>query len=93
MEQESDESHALKNLSYRKHNRPQILPITNDLLVLRTFLKENITALTAEVREKVMKENWRRLAVLTLARLITFNKRRGNIQNSQYRNKIYIIQS
>ena len=80
-------SHALKNLSYRKHNRPQILPITNDLLILRTFLKENIT----EVREKVMKENWRRLAVFTLARLITFNKRRGNIQNSQYRNKICMI--
>ena len=86
-------SHALKNLSYRKHNKPQILPITNDLLVLRTFLKENITSLTAEVRKKVRKENWRTLAVLTLARLIIFHKRRGNIQNSQYRNKICIIQS
>ena len=82
-------SHALQNLSYKKHNKPQILPVTNDLLALRTFLTESITALTADVRRNAMKENWRRLAVLALARLIIFNKRRGNIQNSQYCSKIY----
>ena len=74
-------SHALQNLSFKKHNKPQMLPVTNDLLVLRNFLTEKITALTAEVQKNAMKENWRRLAVLALARLIIFNKRRGNIQN------------
>ena len=81
-------SHALQNLSFKKHNKPQMLPVTNDLLVLRNFLTEKITALTTEVQKNAMKENWRRLAVLALARLIIFNKRRGNIQNSQYSNKI-----
>ena len=82
-------SHALQNLSFKKHNKPQMLPLTNDLLALRNFLTENIAALTEEVRKNAMKENWRRLAVLALARLIIFNERRGNIQNSQYSNKIY----
>ena len=68
-------SHALQNLSFKKHNKPQMLPLTNDLLALRNFLTENIAALTEEVRKNAMKENWRRLAVLALARLIIFNER------------------
>lgn len=58
--------HALQNLSFKKHNKPQMLPVTNDLLVLRNFLTEKIKALTAEVRKNAIKENWRRLAVLAL---------------------------
>ncbi len=70
-------SQALQNLSLKKHNKPRLLPITNDLMTLRTFLHDNILALTNEVRESPVKENWRKLAVLALARLIIFNKRRG----------------
>ena len=66
-----------------------MLPVPNDLLVLRNLSTENITALSAEVRKNAMKENWRRLEVLALAILIIFNQRRGNIQNSQYNNKTY----
>ena len=44
-------NHALQNLSFKKH-KPQVLPVTNDLLVLRNFLTENITAFTEEVRKK-----------------------------------------
>ena len=56
-------NHALQNLSYKKHNKPQILPATNDLLPLRSFLTESITALTADVIRNAMKEakfggNW-----------------------------------
>lgn len=69
-------SQALQNLSFKKHNKPR-LPITNDLMTLRTFLQDNILALTNEVHENPVKENWRKLAVLALARLIIFNKRRG----------------
>ncbi len=70
-------SQALQNLSFKKHNKPCLLPITNDLMTLRTFLHDNILALTNEVHENPVKENWRKLAVLALARLIIFNKRRG----------------
>ena len=72
-------NHALQNLSDKKHNKRQILPVANDLLALRSFLRESITALTADVIRNAMKEDWRKLAVLTLARLIIFNKRRGVI--------------
>jgi hypothetical protein len=70
-------SQALQTLAFKKHNKPQYLPVTNDLLILRTFLIENIPALTEEVRKNPVEENWRKLAILTLARLISFNKRRG----------------
>ena len=68
---------ALQNLSFKKHNKPQFLPITNDLLALRAFLNENILKLTEEVEKNPMKENWRKLANYALARMIIFNKRRG----------------
>ena len=78
--------HALQNLSF---NKPQMLLVPNYLLVLRNLLTENITALSTEVQKNAMKENWRRLAVLTLAILTIFNQHRGKIQNSQYNNKTY----
>ena len=70
-------SQALKNLSYKKHNKPQLLPITNDLLALRAFLADGISDLTKEVSKNAVKENWRKLAIFALARLIIFNKRRS----------------
>ena len=70
-------SQALKNLSYKKHNKPQLLPITNDLLALRAFLADGISDLTKEVSKNAVKENWRKLAIFALACLIIFNKRRS----------------
>jgi hypothetical protein len=53
-------SQALQTLAFKKHNKPQYLPVTNDLLILRKFLIENIPALTEEVRKNPVKENWRK---------------------------------
>ena len=50
-------SRELQNLSFKKHNKPHLLPITNDLMTLRTFLHDNILALTNEVCENPVKEN------------------------------------
>ena len=61
----------------KKHNKPQLLPATKDLQSLRMFLRDGIQTLTKEVRENPMRENWRKLAVLALARLMIFNKRRS----------------
>ena len=69
---------ALNHLAVRKHNSPQLLPLTTDLLKVREFLIERLASLTLKVTEKVCKEDWRELAELCLARLIMFNKRRGN---------------
>ena len=68
---------ALQSLSTKKHNKPQLLPATKDLQSLRMFLRDGIQTLTKEVRENPMRENWRKLAVLALARLMIFNKRRS----------------
>lgn len=70
---------ALDDLSYKKHNAPQLLPITADLVLLRECLVGKVKMLTNEVRENPTKENWRYLAEVTLARVIMFNKRRGSV--------------
>lgn len=71
-------SPALNHLAYTKHNAPQLFPLTEDLLLLREFLIKNIVELTPKVRSETTKENWRELAEVTLARMVMFNKRRGN---------------
>ena len=70
---------ALGNLSTKKHNAPNLLPITNDLVALRTYLIEKIMSLTKEVSTSANPENFRELSEVSLARLIMFNKRRGKI--------------
>ena len=68
---------ALNNLSAKKHNKSEVLPLTEDLLQVRKYIVERINVLTEKVKKSVAKENWRELAEVTLSRLIMFNKRRG----------------
>lgn len=68
---------ALNNLSFKKHNAPQLLPLTTDLVKLRNYLTENVELLTKEVMKESNKENFRKLTEVSLARMIMFNKRRG----------------
>lgn len=67
------------NLALKKHNAPNLLPLTNDLLALRTYLVQKIETLTPDVSNDANQENFRELAEVSLARLIMFNKRRGNV--------------
>lgn len=68
---------ALDNLSLKKHNKPQVLPLTNDLLEVRNYIVKRIAYLTEKVMKSTTRDNWRELAEVTLSRLIMFNKRRG----------------
>ena len=68
---------ALNNLSAKKRNKPEVLPLTEDLLEVRKYIVECISS-DEKVKKSVAKENWRELAEVTLSRLIMFNKRRGN---------------
>ena len=52
---------ALGNLSTKKHNAPNLLPITNDLVALSTYLIEKIISLTKEVSTNANQENFREL--------------------------------
>ena len=65
---------ALNNLSAKKHNKLEVLPLTEDLLEVRTFIVEQINVLTEEVKMSVAKEKWRQLAEVTVSRLIMFFK-------------------
>ena len=81
------------NLALKKHNAPNMLPITNDLLVLRNYLVEQIKIQTEEVIKDANQENFRELSEVSLARLIMFNKRRGNAQVYYIWNKYIDIDS
>ncbi|XP_028413938.1 uncharacterized protein LOC114536789 isoform X2 [Dendronephthya gigantea] len=68
---------ALDNLALKKHNTPQLLPITEEFLSVRKHVTEQIEQLTKKVTDDVTAERWRKLAEVCLTRLIMFNKRRG----------------
>ena len=65
--------HSITTLNDRKHNQPELLPVTNDLK------KPKIIALTSELQgtNRPLQQNWRDLSEMVLNRLILFNKRRG----------------
>ena len=72
-------SPALDNLAFRKHNFPQLLPFTADLLALRQYVVHQVSDITKSVstRTNTCNKDWRELGELCLTRLIMFNKRRG----------------
>ena len=69
---------CLKNMDTNKFNKLQLLPITEDLLKIRGYMKDNIPAFTKSLHENPKIETWRKLAELTGSRLTIFNRRRGN---------------
>ncbi|XP_028415486.1 uncharacterized protein LOC114538508 [Dendronephthya gigantea] len=70
-------SPAHDNLGLKKTNKPDVLPLTSDLMKLRDYLLEAIKKGTENLRRDRNKENFRVLSEVCLARLIMFNKRRG----------------
>ena len=76
------------NLALKKHNAPNLLPITNDLLTLPTYLVGKVETLKSEVLTNPNLENFRQLTEVSLARLIMCNKRRGNLL--LYCNQLYL---
>ena len=69
--------HSLGTLYKRKFNKPDLLPVTEDLEVLRKHLLQKIVTCTATLKAAPTIQNWGELAETTLCRVITFNKRRG----------------
>ncbi|KAI4470857.1 hypothetical protein MML48_1g16811 [Holotrichia oblita] len=70
-------SAALSTLHQRKLNMPELLPLTSDLLTLAKYMDREILLLNTTIRYKCTQASWNNLAVLTLARIILFNKRRS----------------
>ena len=70
-------SHALSTMANLKFNKPDILPVTSDLIKLRQFLLDEIQVRCRSLEQHPSPENWTALVEVCLSRLIVFNKRRG----------------
>ncbi|KAJ8937233.1 hypothetical protein NQ314_011988 [Rhamnusium bicolor] len=70
-------SNALSSLYKRKINSTHLLPITNDLVKLTSYIDNCISQTKAMLLKNRNNSNWTHLATLTLARIILFNKRRS----------------
>lgn len=70
--------HSMTTLNDRKHNQPDLLPVTSDLQKLKEYITLKIISLTSQLESTRPDERtWRELSELVLNRLILFNKRRG----------------
>lgn len=69
---------CLKTMDVNKFQKVALLPLTDDLMKVRSFLKGVIPKLTKELDEKPSTELWRSLAEALAVRLTIFNRRRGN---------------
>ena len=69
---------ALRTMDDSKFNRITLLPITDDLLIIRTHVQTEIPKLTARLNDSKTLFDWRTLAEVVGSRLTIFNRRRGN---------------
>lgn len=68
---------ALSTMNKRKFNHKELLPLTEDLLILTKFLNQEIERLTNKLSLDVDYKTWRTLASCALTRIILFNKKRS----------------
>lgn len=69
---------ALHTLQQAKFNKPDFLPLTEDLVLLKQFLINEMKKMVVELKSRPSADVWRRLAEATCTRVQIFNKRRGN---------------
>lgn len=69
-------SQALTQLDQSKWNSPQLIPFTQDVLKLHSYLSEKQQQHLNALKEEVSPTNWKDLAKVTLAQVILFNRRR-----------------
>ena len=71
-------SHALRTLGENKHNNPQILPLTSDVVKLTTHLQDRMKeCIQALKTPQPNTEHWQNLAEVCLASVLVFNRKRS----------------
>lgn len=70
-------SNALSTLYRRKINATELLPITSDLVKLSKYIDDSILTTKLKLENERSNATWTKLAILVLARIILFNKRRS----------------
>ena len=68
---------ALKTLKDNKRNKPDLIPLTSDLVKLRTFLQDSARQCSEALNSEPNVANYMNLIDVTLSKIILFNKRRG----------------
>ncbi|XP_060572464.1 uncharacterized protein LOC132730528 [Ruditapes philippinarum] len=68
---------ALQTLTDNKRNKGKMLPLSEDLSKLVSFLQKNSNLLAESLGKTFSKSNWELLNQVTLAQLVLFNRRRG----------------
>ncbi len=71
-------SMAIVSLKLNKCNMPQILPLTEDLVLLSNYLKVNIQKLTQMLRVNPSYDVHRELSEYVMTQSLVLNKRRGS---------------
>ena len=69
---------ALATLKTNNFNKPEMLPLTADLVLLKKFLMQTMEDKNKEMSEDKSYASWRALAEANLSRIVLFNKRRGS---------------
>jgi hypothetical protein len=69
-------SAAVKQINAEKRNKIPVIPLTEDLQTFRAHILQRIKELSIAVRQSKHAADWTELAKFTMARLISFNKRR-----------------
>ena len=67
---------SLRTLASNKFNKVQCLPLTEDLLTVRSYLLEQIPKITSALNRKPILKTWRFLSEMVGVRLTLFNRRR-----------------
>lgn len=69
---------ALATLKTNKFQKPDILPITEDLVKFREFLLSKMESLIPQLESNNMYNEWRELCEVMMCSVLLFNKRRGS---------------
>jgi len=71
-------SAAVSTLTTNKMNKPQLLPLTEDIQTLNSFIATEIDRCTEALKSDVnVVDNWQKLSKATLAGIIVFNRKRA----------------
>ena len=68
---------ALKTITNEKRNKPDLIPLTADLMKIKEYLESSITELSDRLYAEPNTANYVNLVDCVVTRIILFNKRRG----------------
>ena len=70
-------SSAIQTLTTNKMNKGHMLPLSEDIMSLQSYLSQKSESLIESLEDRFLKSEWELLNQITLAHLVMFNRRRG----------------